>query len=118
MKTYKVLVLTDHQGHSKENSIYAILTEMLQHEQCQQIDIASRGLVENHLFFENHQSDALHVSTLDAEFKFTESGEVSYNKIQDNSGKQYYIPFYGTYQQNRFIMMSSSKFKRSFMILE
>jgi glutathione synthase len=93
MKTYKVLVLTDHQGHSKENSIYAILTEMLQHEQCQQIDIASRGLVENHLFFENHQSDALHVSTLDAEFKFTESGEAYLKNLKKANVEDYNLVF-------------------------
>ena len=46
MRKYKVLVLTDHRGHSKENSIYAILQVMLKHEQCAQIDIASRGLEE------------------------------------------------------------------------
>jgi len=75
MRKYKVLVLTDHRGHSKENSIYAILQVMLKHEQCAQIDIASRGLEENKMFFENHQVDTLHVVTLDSDFKYSENGE-------------------------------------------
>ena len=74
MKKYKVLVLTDHKGHSIQNSIYAILQGMLKHEQCMHIDIASRGVVENQLFFESHDKGALHVVTLNSKFKYSESG--------------------------------------------
>ena len=45
-------------------------------------------------------------------------GEVTYSKIQDNRGKTYYLPYYGTYQDEKFIMMSSGRKKRQFMILQ
>ncbi|MFP4845916.1 hypothetical protein [Winogradskyella sp. PE311] len=49
---------------------------------------------------------------------YNNSGEVVYSKIQDNKGKTFYLPFYGTYQNETFIMMSSGRKKRQFMILE
>lgn len=48
---------------------------------------------------------------------FKENGDVSYDKIQDNAKNEYYIPFYGTYENNRLIIMGSGK-KKQFMILE
>lgn len=50
-KKYRVLVLTDHRGHSAENSIYALLRAMVQSERCASVDIASRGMAENDAFF-------------------------------------------------------------------
>ncbi|MGB5418414.1 hypothetical protein [Algibacter sp.] len=52
------------------------------------------------------------------DFVYSANGEVSYNKIQDNSGNTYYIPFYGTYQNDTFIMTSDGKKKKQFMILK
>ena len=52
------------------------------------------------------------------DFEYSVNGDVSYNKIQDNKGKEFYLPYYGTYQSNKFIMMSSGRRKKSFMILE
>ena len=49
---------------------------------------------------------------------YNSTGEVIYSKIQDNKGKTYYQPFYGTYQDGKFIMMSSGRKKRQFMILQ
>ncbi|MFC0604403.1 hypothetical protein [Winogradskyella pulchriflava] len=49
---------------------------------------------------------------------YNSSGEVLYNKVQDNKGKTYYLPYYGTYQDGKFIMMSSGRKKRQFMILQ
>jgi hypothetical protein len=48
---------------------------------------------------------------------YNNSGEVTYSKIQDNKGKTYYLPYFGTYQNDAFIMMSSGRKKRQFMIL-
>jgi hypothetical protein len=48
---------------------------------------------------------------------YTKTGEVTYNKIQDNTNNGFYHPFYGTYQDDRFIMMSGGKWQQ-FMILE
>ncbi len=52
------------------------------------------------------------------DFQYSENGEVSYNKIQDNKGKEFYQPYYGGYASNKFIMMSSGVRKKTFMILE
>lgn len=49
---------------------------------------------------------------------YNNEGEVSYDKIQDNKGKTYYTPFYGNYSNEKFIMKSSGRKKRQFMILE
>ncbi|MBC2845306.1 hypothetical protein [Winogradskyella flava] len=49
---------------------------------------------------------------------YNNNGDVSYSKIQDNKGKTYYLPYYGTYQDGTFIMMSSGRKKRQFMILQ
>jgi hypothetical protein len=49
---------------------------------------------------------------------YNNSGDVTYSKIQDNKGNTYYLPYYGTYQDNKFIMMSSGRKKRQFMILQ
>ncbi len=48
---------------------------------------------------------------------YTQNGEVSYNKIQDNNNNGFYQPFYGTQQVDRFIMMSGGRWQQ-FMILE
>lgn len=46
------------------------------------------------------------------------NGEVSYDKIQDNKGKTHYIPYYGTFVNDKFIMMSTGMKKKQFMILQ
>lgn len=52
-------MLTDHSGHSVENSIYEIVREMQRHERCELIDVASRGLAINDAFFDLMQQDGL-----------------------------------------------------------
>jgi len=49
---------------------------------------------------------------------YNNAGEVTYSKVQDNKGKTYYLPYYGTFQDDKFIMMSSGRKKRQFMILQ
>ncbi|XLS30592.1 hypothetical protein ACJD0Z_07135 [Flavobacteriaceae bacterium M23B6Z8] len=63
-------------------------------------------------------SKGIFESTALYDFVYTEDGEVSYNKIQDNSGNTFYIPFYGTYENDTFIMTSDGKKKKQFMILK
>ncbi len=79
IKEYRILVLTDHTGHSDQNSIYAILNQMLVHPRCHSIDIASRGLKENTLFFDGMQREALLGTSLTKDFQYTISGK--YYKI-------------------------------------
>lgn len=74
MEKYKVLVLTDHAGHSKENSLYALVTKMGMHPLTDQIDIASRGNSINQDFF-HHKADAkLWISKARKDFAFSENG--------------------------------------------
>ncbi|RAR47647.1 hypothetical protein [Flavobacterium lacus] len=52
------------------------------------------------------------------DFTYSVNGEVEYNKIQDNKGNNFYVPFFGTFNNNIFIMMSDGVRKKQFMILE
>tara|TARA_B100000768_G_scaffold81092_1_gene76941 strand:- start:646 stop:2145 length:1500 start_codon:yes stop_codon:yes gene_type:complete len=52
------------------------------------------------------------------DFTYNNSGEVTHNKIQNNKGNTYYLPYYGTFENNTFLMMSSGRKKRQFMKLE
>lgn len=52
------------------------------------------------------------------DFTYNKIGEVTYNKIQNNKGNTYYLPYYGTFENNTFLMMSSVRKKRQFMKLE
>ena len=52
---------------------------------------------------------------------FDENGEVSYNKVQDNKGKNYYLPASGTFSEGEFIMVdkrSNIEPYRRLMLLE
>jgi hypothetical protein len=57
-------------------------------------------------------------STALYDFTYSSDGKVAYNKIQDNKGNTYYLPFYGTYNFDTFIMMSDGGRKKQFMILQ
>lgn len=74
MKSIKVLVLTDHSGHSAENSIYSLLKEMLLHPQCKSVHVASRGLEINNRFFHEMDDQALYGAEIDQNFQFTQNG--------------------------------------------
>lgn len=80
--SYRILVLTDHTGHSDQNSIYAILNQMIEDPRCQSIYVASRGLKENALFFDGMQRHALLGCKIDKSFKFTHDGEFFKKSIQ------------------------------------
>ena len=63
-------------------------------------------------------SRGLWESTALYDFVYSSTGEVSYDKIQDNKGKTFYTPYYGTYENNKFIMSSNLGKKKKFMILK
>ncbi len=79
MTKYNVLVLTDHRGHSDQNSIYSLINEMKIHKQCNYIDIASRGLEINEGFFSNMEADKLFGVRIGTDFQYTDGGTY-YNK--------------------------------------
>lgn len=74
MKTYHTLVLTDHSGHSDQNSIYSILRSMVTHEQCAHVDVASRGLSANADFFDLMDKDGLMGTTVTGDFRYSTDG--------------------------------------------
>ena len=74
MQKYRMLVLTDHRGHSAENSIYSLLLALRNHPACESIAVASRGNTFNHAFFKNHRDQHLFVSPVDASFGFYQDG--------------------------------------------
>lgn len=49
---------------------------------------------------------------------FKVNGDMVYEKIQNNKNKTNFLPFYGTYESNRFIMPNDTFNNRRFMILE
>ena len=74
MSLFKILVLTDHSSHSHHNSIYALLSEMLDHNKCQCIDVVSRGLEENQKFFTNFDASRIFGSRINKEFEYNSDG--------------------------------------------
>lgn len=76
MTKYRVLVLTDHRGHSAENSIYALLQQMRQHPSCAHLAVASRGASANTAFFENPIDTPLFAATVTADFAYSEDGQL------------------------------------------
>ena len=51
MQQFKVLVLTDHRNHSKENSLYPLLRVMREHPRSAYVDVATRQQKFNDPFF-------------------------------------------------------------------
>lgn len=45
------LVLTDHSGHSDQNSVYSLVNTLMADARCKHVDIASRGHADNQSFF-------------------------------------------------------------------
>jgi len=67
---YKVLVLTDHSAHSESNSLYAIMQRMRMHKKCTHIDVASRGVLYNRPFFNDHDPSFLLAHRVTEDFQF------------------------------------------------
>ena len=74
MKKYNFLVLTDHRTHSNQNSIYALLSNLSIHEQCQEVWVASRGHAQNSSFFNYFQGHKLYATRVHADFAFQTNG--------------------------------------------
>lgn len=74
MRTFKILVLTDHSGHSRENSIYAMVPAMIKHPQVSQVDVATRGEILNDFFFKHLISKSIFVAKADESFAFSPKG--------------------------------------------
>ena len=68
MTPLRFLVLTDHGGHSDQNSLYALVRTLAADARCATVEIASRSNPLNHAFF---SGDAAPVHGLSANASFT-----------------------------------------------
>ncbi len=93
MKKLSMLVLTDHRNHSAENSLYALLQKMQAHPACDFMDISSRGLEQNQVFFETLERDSLWVSRVDKNFEFTQDGSAFRQNLQERNLGDYEVIF-------------------------
>lgn len=82
---YKLLILTDHLTHTKENSMYALANELQKHPLVATLDLASRGNPLNHDFFYALQSYELQVASPAKKLKFQQSGKQFIKHTQSRS---------------------------------
>lgn len=75
MRNYNCLVLTDHSGHSEQNSLYALVSALAQHQQCACVQVASRANPQNTAFFELQEGRGLHAIQVAHDFVFDPSGQ-------------------------------------------
>lgn len=75
MTTFKLLVLTDHGTHSKENSLYDLLKQLRQHPNCEYIDVASRSHPANFAFFKALKEQPLWVTRVTTDFNYHPEGK-------------------------------------------
>lgn len=84
-----MLVLTDHTGHSSENSLYALGRAMHQHAWCQQIDVATRWNSLNDLFFQGRSKAHLLINPVDQHFVFHEDGRAFKRELRKAKLEEY-----------------------------
>lgn len=82
MEEFKILILTDHRNHSKENSLYAMARTLSQHPSCAKLDIATRANPENDGFFIRHQDASIAVTPVENDFGFDKEGSAFSKKIK------------------------------------
>jgi len=66
----KFLVLTDHSGHSKENSVYALMKKLSEQSEVEKVMIASRGFEANDAFFDTCSTDKVYAIPVTETFDF------------------------------------------------
>lgn len=74
MSKYRILVLTDHSGHSAENSLYALVRSMIQHELCEHVLVSSRGISDNAGFFAGDLDAPLYAVEASEDFAYDADG--------------------------------------------
>ncbi len=90
MQKIKVLILADHRNHSSENSLYALAKEMRKHSRCAQLDVASRGIALNQMFFEKHIAKGLFVSKVEEGFAFFPDGRAFKKNLRREPLRSYH----------------------------
>lgn len=79
---YRILILTDHSGHSQENSVYALSKELSIHSRCARLDIASRGNSRNDAFFVERSTSSLWAAEVGADFDYDPDGNTFVNDVK------------------------------------
>lgn len=74
MKNYQLLVLTDHSGHSQENSLYSLLPAFKQQSNCKAVFVATRAEERNADFFNQQANAKIWASSVEADFAFSTTG--------------------------------------------
>ena len=74
MDPVNILVLTDHQTHTAQNSIYELLKSVNAHPDCSSLFVVSRGVSQNKPFFEDFSSTQLWGTIVKADFGFDPNG--------------------------------------------
>lgn len=82
MNKIKVLILTDHSGHSAENSVYALARSLAARPELAYVDIASRGNSKNQGFFFEMRSLELEAHRVSQSFNFSKEAK---SMLQDTS---------------------------------
>ena len=82
MEQFKVLVLTDHSGHTTENALYALAKAMYHHPRCAQMDVATVANPQNNHFFSGQLSKSIYASPVDESFQFSEDGRAYKRKLR------------------------------------
>ena len=73
---YNVLILTDHSGHTPENSVYALASAFVAHPNISAVDIASRGSPDNRVFFNGNPEAVLSVIPAVPRFSYEKALEL------------------------------------------
>lgn len=78
----KILALTDHIAHSRENSVYALLRKVREHPLCEFVDVVSRGNPANRKFFDDFATNQLHATRVTETFAYQTTGSQFINKTE------------------------------------
>ncbi len=86
-----ILVLTDHKGHTVNNSVYRIVQEVAKHQAQATVSVASRSDDRNTDFFSNQSTD-IFAASVDSNFSY-ESAQIAFDSAVATSLDQYDIIF-------------------------
>ena len=86
MSRFKVLVLTDHSNHTKENSIYALVNAMKEYKSCEFVDVATRADRTNKAFFSGDNFSKINAVRISDSLYFSAEGRAFINtRLVDTS---------------------------------
>lgn len=72
-RSTSILVLTDHNRHNSDNSLYALCSELRRHPEVSAVHIASRGNPANDAFFYGFQNIPLRAWALDGDMDYKDA---------------------------------------------